>query len=183
MPKRSGEAPAVRSSVPWKGLSPRRGLHMNRTSVSRQGTRARRLATALAGVAVVAGIAAAPGMAATKSLTVAGIKRPVKDLAAMKGHVMVASPKKDVLVGFTDKSAFRAYVKNHLHVNLSAEKLKPVAGKKVTAKASWSGHHATFSQPYSGHGAAFNISPGPEEAHRGRVGCSLGFYKNYNNML
>jgi hypothetical protein len=59
---------------------------MTRTSVSRKSTRARRIATAFAGGAVIAGMAAAPGMAATKSLTIDGIKRSVKDLAAMKAR-------------------------------------------------------------------------------------------------
>jgi hypothetical protein len=156
---------------------------MTRTSVSRKSTRARRLATAFAGVAVIAGMTAAPGMAATKSLTIDGIKRPVKDLAAMKGKVMVASPKKDVLVAFTDKGAFRAYVKQNMHVNLSAKKLKPVAGKKAKAKASWSGDYATFYQHYNGYGAAFNINSGYQEADLGRVGCFLWFCSNYNNMI
>ena len=156
---------------------------MTRTSVSRKSTRARRLATAFAGAAVIAGMAAAPGMAATKSLTVDGIKRPVKDLAAMQGKVMVASPKKDVLVAFTDKGAFRAYVKNNMHVNLSASKLKPVAGKKAKAKASWSGDYATLYQHYNGYGAAFNINSGYQEADLGRVGCFLWFCSNYNNMI
>jgi len=156
---------------------------MTRTSVSRKSTRARRLATAFAGVAVIAGMAAAPGMAATKSLTIDGIKRPVSDLAAMKGKVMVASPKKDVLVAFSDKGAFRAYVSKNMHVNLSAKKLKPVAGKKAKAKASWSGDYATFYQHYNGYGAAFNINSGYQEADLGRVGCFLWFCSNYNNMI
>jgi len=143
----------------------------------------RRLATATAGAAMIAAVAATPGMAATQSLTIDGIKRPTSDLQAMKGKIMVASPKKDVLVAFTDKASFRAYVKKNLHVKLSANKLKPVAAKKAKAKASWSGDYASFYQHYNGYGAGFNINSGYQEADLGRVGCFLWFCNNYNNMI
>jgi hypothetical protein len=153
----------------------------------RKGTGARRatrrLLTAAAGAAMITAIAATPGMAATKSLTIDGIKRPVSALSTMNGKVMVASPKKDVLVGFTDKAAFRAYAKKNMHVNLSAKKLKPVAAKKNKAKASWSGDYATLYQHYNGYGAAFNLNSGTQEVDFSRIGCFLWFCSNYNNMI
>jgi hypothetical protein len=158
----------------FRNTGPRTDSRVNRRSI-------RRLGTAVVGAALVCAIAAAPGMAATKSLTIDGIKRPVKDLQAMKTRVFVASPKKDVLVGFTDKAAFRAYVKKNMHVSLSAKKLHPVAPKK--AKAAWNGDYATFYQHYNGYGSAFNINSGYQEADLGRVGCFLWFCSNYNNMI
>src|SRR3954454_15388340 len=82
--------------------------HMHRTI--------RRLTTVAAGAAAITAIAAAPGMAATKSLSIDGARHPVRDLGAMKGKLYVASPKKDRLVAFTDKAAFRAYVRKNLHL-------------------------------------------------------------------
>ena len=143
---------------------------------------ARRVVTAVAGAAAIAVIASAPGMAATKSLTIDGVKHPVSDLKAMKGRLMVASPKKKGdLVAFTNKAAFRAYVKKNLHVSLSAKTLKPVAPK--TAKASWSGDYATFYQHYNGYGWSFNINSGYQEPDLGRVGCFLWWCSNYNNQI
>jgi hypothetical protein len=141
----------------------------------------RRLATAVAGAAAVTAIAATPGLAATKSATIDGVQHPVRDLKAMKGRLFVASPKKDELVAFTDKAAFRSFVDNKLHVKLSAKKLKPVASPR--AKASWSGDYATFYQHYNGYGWSFNINSGYGEPDLGRVGCFLWWCSNYNNQI
>jgi hypothetical protein len=141
----------------------------------------RRLTTVAAGAAAITAIAAAPGMAATKSVSIDGIRHPVKDLNAMKGKLYVASPKKDQLVAFTDKAAFRAYVSKNLHVKLSARKLKPVASSK--AKASWSGDYATFYEHYNGYGQNFNINSGYQQPDLGRFNCVLWFCSNFNNMI
>jgi hypothetical protein len=141
----------------------------------------RRLTTVAAGAAAITAIAAAPGMAATKSVSIDGIKHPVKDLKATHGKLYVASPKKDQLVGFTDKAAFRAYVRKNLHVKLSAKKLKPVASSK--AKASWNGDYATFYEHYNGYGQNFNINSGYQQPDLGRFNCVLWFCSNFNNMI
>jgi len=144
----------------------------------------RRFATTVAGAAAITAIAAAPGIAATKSVTVDGVARPASALKAMKADktkLYVASPKKDQLVAFTDKAAFRSYVRKNLHVRLSAKKLKPVASSK--AKASWSGDYATFYQHYNGYGANFNMNSGYQESDLGRIGCFLWFCSNYNNQI
>ena len=141
----------------------------------------RRLTTVAAGAAAITAIAAAPGMAATKSLSIDGTPHPVKDLNAMKGKLYVASPKQDRLVAFTDKAAFRAYVRKNLHVKLSATRLKPVASSK--AKASWSGDYATFYEHYNGYGQNFNINSGYQQPDLGRFNCVLWFCSNFNNMI
>jgi hypothetical protein len=141
----------------------------------------RRLTTVAAGAAAITAIAAAPGMAATKSLSIDGARHPVKDLTAMKGKLYVASPKKDRLVAFTHKAAFRAYVSKNLHLKLSAKQLKPVASSK--AKASWSGDYATFYEHYNGYGQNFNINSGYQQPDLGRFNCVLWFCSNFNNMI
>jgi hypothetical protein len=141
----------------------------------------RRLTTVAAGAAAITAIAAAPGMAATKSVSIDGARHPVKDLNAMKGKLYVASPKKDRLVAFTDKAAFRAYVSKNLHLKLSAQKLRPVASSK--AKASWSGDYATFYEHYNGYGQNFNIDSGSQQPDLGRFNCVLWFCSNFNNMI
>jgi len=141
----------------------------------------RRLTTVAAGAAAITAIAAAPGMAATKSVSIDGARHPVKDLDAMQGKLYVASPKKDRLVAFTDKAAFRAYVSKNLHVKLSARKLRPVASSK--AKASWSGDYATFYEHYNGYGQNFNINSGSQQPDLGRFNCVLWFCSNFNNMI
>ena len=141
----------------------------------------RRLTTVAAGAAAITAIAAAPGMAATKSVSIDGARHPVKDLNAMQGKLYVASPKKDRLVAFTDKAAFRAYVSKNLHVKLSAQKLRPVASSK--AKASWSGDYATFYEHYNGYGQNFNINSGYQQPDLGRFNCVLWFCSNFNNMI
>jgi hypothetical protein len=141
----------------------------------------RRLTTVAAGAAAITAIAAAPGMAATKSVSIDGARHPVKDLNAMKGKLYVASPKKDRLVAFTDKAAFRAYVSKNLHLKLSAQKLRPVASSK--AKASWSGDYATFYEHYNGYGQNFNINSGSQQPDLGRFNCVLWFCSNFNNMI
>ena len=147
----------------------------------------RRFATSVAGAAAIAAIAAAPGMAATKSLTVDGIAHPASDLKAMKGKLFVASPKQDQFVAFTDRAAFRAYLKKNLHVSLSTKHLKRVAPAKTKAgakaKASWSGDYATFYEHYNGYGANFNINSGYQAPDLSRVNCFLWFCSNYNNMI
>jgi hypothetical protein len=149
----------------------------------------RRFATSVAGAAAITAIAAAPGMASTKSLTIDGVAHPVSDLKAKTGKLYVASPKQDQLVAFTDKAAFRTYVKKNLHLSLSTKKLKRVAAAKTKAKArakaraSWSGDYATFYQHYNGYGQSFNINSGYQEPDLGRVGCFLWFCNNYNNQI
>jgi hypothetical protein len=149
----------------------------------------RRFTTAVAGAAAIAAIAATPGMAATKSLTINGVAHPVSDLKAKTGRLFVASPTQDQLVAFTDKTAFRAYVRKNLHLSLSTKKLKSVAAAKTKAqakakaRASWSGDYATFYQHYNGYGWSFNINSGYQEPDLGRVGCFLWFCSNYNNQI
>ena len=145
----------------------------------------RRLATATAGAAAIAAIAAAPGVAATKSVTIDGASHPASDLKAKHGHLYVASPKQGQTVAFTNKAAFRAYVKQNLHLSLSTKTLKRVAPAKTRAqaKASWSGDYATFYQHYNGYGQSFNINSGYQAPDLGRVGCFLWFCNNFNNQI
>lgn len=149
----------------------------------------RRFATAVAGAAAITAIAAAPGMASTKSLTIDGVAHPVSDLKVKPGRLYVASPKQDHLVAFTDKAAFRIYVKKNLHLRLSTKKLKTVSAAKTKAKArakaraSWSGDYATFYQHYNGYGQSFNINSGYQEPDLGRIGCFLWFCSNFNNQI
>jgi hypothetical protein len=143
----------------------------------------RRLATTVAGAAAITAIAAAPGIASTQSLTIDGVSHPASDLKAKHGKLFVASPKQDQLVAFTNKSAFRAYVRKNLHVSLSTKKLKRAAPSKTKAKASWSGDYATFYQFYNGYGQNFNISSGYQEPDLSRVGCFLWFCNNFNNQI
>ena len=144
---------------------------------------ARRAAGALAVTAAVSALAAAPGMAATKSVTINGIKRPASALKTHHGRLFVASPKAGKLVAFTHKAAFRSYVRQALHVHLSAKTLKPLAPPKRMAKAAFNGDYATFYQHYNGYGWSFNINSGYGEPDLSRVGCFLWWCSNYNNQI
>lgn len=143
---------------------------------------ARRAAGALAVTAAVSALAAAPGMAATKSVSIDGIKRPESALKAHHGRLFVAAPKAGKLVAFTQKAAFRSYVRKALHVHLAAKTLKPLAPKRM-AKAAFNGDYATFYQHYNGYGSNFNINSGQQAPDLSKIGCFLWWCSNYNNMI